>query len=410
MHLRGPSWMRIFAVGMVFVEQYYTDTVARSFLIGLSPRLRGSVVKRSMGKLSAFVLACCLLAACARSSPPVDPPPVSPASPVLDTAVPPPTRPLPSTDTLLPPTATAPPRVTLAAVGDVMLARSVGERIVNDGPSVPFAGVESILAPADLAVANLECVITDRGVPQPKAYTFRAPAAAADSLSLAGLDVIGLANNHSLDYGPEALADTLDLLDERGIAAVGAGTLATAHAPAVVERHGLRVAFLSFVDVPVESRSGFDTRNWIATESALGVAWADPDQIAAHVSRARPLADVVVVLIHFGWEGRTTPSEAQRAEARAAIDAGASLVLGAHPHVLQGVERYGGGLIVYSLGNFVFDGFEGLENYSAIFHATLTPEGVGDYGFTPVVIEGGLPRLATSEESPAILAMLGELP
>ncbi|MCZ7574741.1 MAG: CapA family protein [Ardenticatenaceae bacterium] len=285
-------------------------------------------------------------------------------------------------------------QVQLMAVGDVMLARSIGARIQRQGPEVPFAAVAPTLNQADLTVANLECSISDRGQPQPKAYTFRAPPAAAESLALAGIDVVSLANNHAMDYGSEALADTLQLLDQRGVAAVGAGAnAAAAHAPVVVERHGLKIAFLAFVDVPVEG-GGFDTRRWVATATEPGVAWADVASIAADVAAARAEADVVVVLLHFGFEGRSEPGPAQRDQAHAAIDAGASLVLGAHPHVLQPVEAYHGGVIVYSLGNFVFDGFQGVANTSTIFVATLTREGVQDFSFIPVKVNTGLPHLA----------------
>ncbi len=291
-----------------------------------------------------------------------------------------------------------------------MLARSVGDRILAEGPAVPFVGVISTLAGADLFVANLECAISDRGEPQPKGYTFRAPLAAADSLAQAGVDVVSLANNHALDYGPTGLADTMQLLSDRQIAYVGAGMNQTvARVPAVVERNGLHVAFLGYVDVPVES-NGFDTRSWIATGSSLGVAWADPEHISEDVAAARALADVVVVLFHFGLESRPEVTDSQRALAQAAIDAGAALVIGSHPHVLQGYEQYGGGLIVYSLGNFVFDGFGFPENYSAIFTATLTGDGVADFGWVPVVVENGLPRLASGEEAEQILGGLQPIP
>ena len=296
------------------------------------------------------------------------------------------------------------------AVGDVMLARSIGDRILAEGAGVPFAGVASVLSEADLLAANLECAISERGQPRTKAYTFRAPPLAADSLALAGVDLVSLANNHALDYGNDALADTLQLLGERQIAAVGAGANeSVARAPAILERNGLRVAFLAYVDVPVEG-SGFDTRTWIALADSPGMAWAEVEDISADVAAARTLADVVIVLLHSGLEGRTEVTASQQAQARAAVDAGAALVLGAHPHVLQGTEVYHGGLIVYSLGNFIFDGFGFPENYSAIFSATLSPAGVEEYEWTPVVIENGLPRLATPTESDLVLSRVHLLP
>ncbi len=386
------------------------------------------VLRTSLTMVAALVL----LAACAQPGPSSPLSPVTrvasvntatPAPPATGTATlppstasPPPTytpvvqSPTPVLGTTEEPTATLPPVVQLMAVGDVMLGRTVGDRIVAEGPAVPFAGVAQTLSSASLLVANLECVISEQGEPQPKAYAFRAPPAAADSLALAGVDVVSLANNHSLDYGFEALNDMRQRLADRQIAAVGAGDdEAAAHTPLVVERNGLRVAFLAYADVPVETRSGFDARAWIATADAPGLTWADVGQITVDVAAARAQADVVVVLLHFGYESRTQVTAAQRAEAHAAIDAGAALVLGSHPHVLQGVERYNGGLIAYSLGNFVFDGFTFPENYSAIFAATLTHDGVGEYNWIPVIVEDGVPRLATPEEAPNILALVKPL-
>ncbi len=369
-------------------------------------------------------LALLLLAACNPIQTPTNLPPVTRVV-SLDTATPtlPPPTPLPPTKTptatITPtptdtpiPTATALPVVNFMAVGDVMLARTIGDQILVEGPAVPFAGVAPVLDGADLLALNLECVISDVGEPQPKAYTFRAPLVAADALVLAGVDLVSLANNHSLDYGFEALIQMLGLLAERQIAVVGAGPDAlAAFAPVIVERNGLRVGFLAYVDVPVETRSGFDTRTWTATGDSPGVAWAEVDRISADVAAAKAQADVVVVLLHFGLESRSEPSAGQKAQARAAIDAGAALVLGAHPHVLQGVEEYNGGLIAYSLGNFAFDEFTAPEIYSAIFTATLTPAGVEAYNWVPVVIEpDGLPRLATPDEAPGILERLQPLP
>ncbi len=285
-----------------------------------------------------------------------------------------------------------PRSVTLAAVGDVMLARSVGDRIVADGPGVPFAGVAGILLGADIAVANLECAISGRGEPAAKGFTFRAPPAAADALGSGGIDVVSLANNHTFDYGPAALADTGAALEARGIAHAGAGaSAAAARAPAVVTRNGLRIAFLSYVDVPVEW-GGFDTRQWEATADTPGVAWLNVDHVEADVRAARAVAELVVVLMHFGFENEFAPSDAQRFQARAAIDAGAALVIGHHPHVLQPAEWYGSGLIVYSLGNFVFDGWDNPSNESAILLVDLTELGVASFLFVPVMIDGtGLP-------------------
>ena len=295
------------------------------------------------------------------------------------------------------------------AVGDLMLARAIGDRIQAQGPAVVFSGVAPVLAQADLLAGNLECVITDQGQPQPKSYTFRAPPAAVQALSATGFDVLSLANNHSMDYGIDGLADMVTRLRQAGVGAVGAGADAeTARAPLIVTRNGLHVAFLAYVNVPVESRTDFDTRSWEAGVEKPGVAWAETDVISKDVTAAKTVADVVVVLLHAGIEGQGQVAPIQRTLAHAAVDAGAALVIGSHSHTLQPVERYKSGIIAYSLGNFVFDGFAIPSNYSAIFTATLTPLGVDTYAWVPVVVDHGFPRLATSGEAALILPLVRE--
>jgi poly-gamma-glutamate synthesis protein (capsule biosynthesis protein) len=222
------------------------------------------------------------------------------------------------------------------------------------------------------------------------------------SLSMAGFDVLTLANNHAMDYGAVGLQDTLQILNQYSLQVVGAGNdSAAARAPVLIERNGMRVAFLGYVDVPVEN-GGFDTRTWIATRNTPGVAWAYPEQITADVTAAKQLADVVVVLLHSGYELNETIANNQRLEAHTAIDAGATLVIGAHPHILQRVEYYKNGLIAYSLGNFVFDDYEGVVNATVIFNAVLTPAGLQSWDYTPVLIEDGLPRLTEDRVPPVI--------
>lgn len=298
-------------------------------------------------------------------------------------------------------TATATPAakgsVTLVAVGDVMLDRSIGQRVLASGPGVLFDdGLLHTLKDADLTVGNLECSVSERGSPQFKGYTFRAPPSALASLELAGFDVMSLANNHALDYGEAALLDTIRLLSTRGIAAVGAGeNIEGAQAAKIVERGGLRIAFVGLVDV--EAEGAFNRRNWEATKDGAGVAWADRITVDASVRAAARSADLVVAMLHFGVEFNPLPVPAQRELARTAIDAGADLVIGSHSHVLQEVEEYGHGLIVYSLGNFIFDGFEGPSNASAVLRVTLTKYGVTAWKLLPVdIINNGIPRLRPS--------------
>jgi poly-gamma-glutamate capsule biosynthesis protein CapA/YwtB (metallophosphatase superfamily) len=300
--------------------------------------------------------------------------------------------------------------VRLMAVGDVMLAQSIGRRIVRKGIHVPFQRVLPIFSQADLLVANLECAISKRGTRADKRFTFRAPLRAADSLSYAGIDVVSLANNHSLDWGVPALRDTMRLLDERGIARAGAGENSTqARAPAIVTRNGLRIGFLGYVRRMGESRTTFNTIMWEAGPSKPGVAISRPAEVARDVAAARQKADIVVVMLHAGREYNGSPGSHQRNVARAAIEAGASLVIGHHPHVLQGYERRQNTLIAYSLGNFVFDLFEGAPNDTAILDVTLDRTGVVSLRWVPILIVNGLPRPAPDTDVNRILRRIPDL-
>lgn len=334
------------------------------------------------------------------------------------TAAPPDATATPTTDvTAAPPGATATPttghdELTLAFVGDVMLGRSIGERILAGQD--PFVGVAEELADADLVVGTLETTVGVGGQPEDKTFTFQAPPEAVDSLLAGGFDLVALANNHSYDYGADGLLATLNLLDDAGLEHVGAGADADrARAPVTLTADGVEVAFLSYVDVP-DDWTGYRNRDWAATADTPGVAWADPDHIATDVAAARDRADHVVVLLHAGAEGTQEPTEVQRAAADAALAAGATAVVGAHPHVLQGHRLEDGALTAWSLGNFVFDGFgdEPVASQSAILNLTLDDDSITDLTWTPVAVVDGLP-VALDPDSPEgreILDHLDTLP
>ena len=236
--------------------------------------------------------------------------------------------------------------VCLAMVGDLLPA---GPPDATLGPRTErrLAKARELLAGADVALANLECTLGGDGwrvASEPRVVT--APAGIR-AIAAAGFNVLSLANNHMFDAGPAGFRQLRDLLGGLGVRAFGAGAdLAEAARPAIVESKGIRLAFLAAAD----HRSGAGP---FAAPGRAGVA---PWDVQALIARVRELAGQVhhvIVCPHWGEERLALPAPGQVAEARRLIDAGASLVIGHHPHVVQGMERYGRGVIAYSLGNFV---------------------------------------------------------
>lgn len=295
------------------------------------------------------------------------------------------------------------PVVHLTAVGDLMLDRSLGYYLAQDNLDYPFAHVSDLLTAADITVGNLECALGNTGQSAAKSYTFRAPPQAAAALAQAGFDLVTLANNHAGDYGLDTLVQGIDLLHAAGVATIGAGENETAaYTPYIITSNGLTLAFLGYVNVPVEAVGGFDTARWTATATTPGLAWGDPERIRRDVTAVAAQVDHVIVILHSGYEYVDNPSPPQIAAAHAAIDAGATLVIGHHAHILQGIEYYGSGVIVYGLGNFAFE-INGPPE-TGILNVWLDEDGVRQIELLPAVIQfGGQPRLAESWEAPAIL-------
>jgi poly-gamma-glutamate synthesis protein (capsule biosynthesis protein) len=301
------------------------------------------------------------------------------------------------------------PRVRLMVVGDMMLARDVDARIAREGVTAPFRRVRRITDRADLLIGNLESVITTRGTRQAKTYTFRAPARGARALRKAGFDLVGVANNHALDFGRTGLADTLRNLRRAGVRSMGGGAdAAAARAPVILVRDGLRIAFLDRADARLDSNE-WPRLRWEATTRRSGLAYARPAELRADVRAARKVADVVVVMLHSGREYASSPTSAQRRVVEAALAGGAALVVSAHPHVLQRGRRSGSTMVAWSLGNFVFDGFATVPGArdSAILDVTLTRTGVASVRWHPVIIRGGFPQPATGADRRRILKRLG---
>ena len=235
--------------------------------------------------------------------------------------------------------------VHLVFAGDSVLDDAAGNLIAQGGD--PYAHFAATFANADIRITNLECVIATTGDASDKMYTFRAHPRVIPVLQR-HFDALALANNHSGDYGPEAFAQMLTLLDQAGLPQVGGGmNLKQAHAPLIFQRQGLRIAVLSYNE--------FHPRSFEAGTNMPGVAWSEDEQVVADILAARRVrrADVVIPIMHWGWENEPRANARQRQLARRMIDAGADAVIGGHPHVTQDIDLYRGKPIVYSVGNFV---------------------------------------------------------
>ena len=244
-----------------------------------------------------------------------------------------------------------------------MLARHV-ERAAKarEDWGFPFRRIVGRTRAAAVAFANLECIAATAGGPS----AFKADPKTLDGLREAGIDVVSVANNHTMDAGPEALAEMLGRLRALGITPTGARYLPDAQKVATVEANGLRIGFLAY---------SWSTGDFPPADGLPSLARTRREEMLADIARARPEVDYLVVSIHMGVELARRSGEGQQLKARAAIDAGADLVVGHHPHVPQEVERYGRGFIAYSLGDFVFD------------HPDLSVDGA----LLEVTLEGGRP-------------------
>lgn len=292
-------------------------------------------------------------------------------------------------------------------MGDIMLGRTIGELIQSQGPSAPFIHVQDILHQADWVIANLECAITESPTPEQKRYLFAAPGDAAHGLAEAGINAVSLSNNHSMDFGARGLLDTMSALSLNGVHFFGVGQdEEQARTPLILRKNDVSIALLAYTDVPIEGSSNFDTHSWIADPYTPGLAWANKEDIVIDIINAKKQANHVIVYFHTGIENLDHATSWQNELAVAAIDAGATIILGAHPHRLQEIELYKDGLIVYSLGNFVFDEFDDIANRSAVLQVVLSEAGIITFDWYPMVLVHGIPQPADPGTAEMILSIL----
>jgi poly-gamma-glutamate capsule biosynthesis protein CapA/YwtB (metallophosphatase superfamily) len=271
--------------------------------------------------------------------------------------------------------------VKLVFMGDVMMARNVETSVKNNGSgdySFIFNKIAGYTKSADLAFANLESVISDAGSADVakvlQGTAFRAKPDAVNGLLSAGIDVVSMANNHTLDYTRTALSDCFIRLKAAGITYVGAGeTFEEAYTAKIFTVKNTRIAYLAYTLVGDERAmraQKSDAATGITAQS--GVAWYYSKYIYSGIKAARSQADIVIVSIHFGTEYETAPSHLQDRFAHLAMDRQADIVIGHHPHVVQPVMVYQKGYLAYSLGNCVFDQSAAETKKGLVLEVTVT--------------------------------------
>jgi len=290
--------------------------------------------------------------------------------------------------------------VHLVAVGDIMLSRNVGQKMVKYSDyQYPYREIYDLLQKADITFGNLETPLIAGPPVHSPSMVFRADPECVSALAWAGFDVLSLANNHIMNKGQTGLDKTLKLLSEEGILGVGAGMNSEeAHRAQVIERKGVKIAFLAYAY----------PGNPEASQDRGGAAIMEKDQLKKDLSYAREKADFTIVSMHAGTEYKRYPNQGQIDFARAAIDLGADLVIGHHPHWFQTVERYKDKYIIYSLGNFVFDQMWSEETREGMIASIyLDKAGVQGLEFFPIKIyDYSQPRFVGGAEEERLLSLL----
>jgi poly-gamma-glutamate capsule biosynthesis protein CapA/YwtB (metallophosphatase superfamily) len=300
-----------------------------------------------------------------------------------------------------------PPEITLTVVGDLMLSRGVAA--AHPDPTTTLRGLQPLLRGADVTVGNLESTLSTAGAPTQGGDSFGASPKVLGGLRRAGFDVLSLANNHTGDYGEAALVQTVEAFEGSGIRAFGAGRdLAQATRPAIIERDGITVGFLGFNAIGETPQAAPGRPGALSVRMPPRTGPLDRGDLG-HVLRAiRRLdarVDAVVVLPHWGTQYTHIPDPIQRTVGRRLVDAGADLVVGGHPHWVQGLERHRGVTIAHSLGNAVFDmDFAEQTMEGVVLTATVSAHGIVDIDLAPYRMDASFaPHLVHGAAARAIL-------
>jgi len=295
-------------------------------------------------------------------------------------------------------------------VGDIMTSRVVGQKMTANGFDYPFLKTSDLFADQDIVFANFETPIVEGPVVETGTMVFRSDAEVAPALKKAGFDVLSLANNHTMNKGSAGLLATFEHLKEAGLLWVGAGeNEQSARQPLIVERQGLKIAFLAYTDTDVVPAT------YSATAEKPGNAFMNVETLPEDLATAEDQADFVIVSMHSGTEYVVEPNSRQKEFAHTAIDNGADMVIAHHPHVVQRAEIYNEKLIFYSLGNFVFDQMwsqdtrEGLAIFLTL-SKTGTEKNIKVNNLVPLEIHDYAQPLVIKDEAQkeSILSRLGD--
>jgi poly-gamma-glutamate capsule biosynthesis protein CapA/YwtB (metallophosphatase superfamily) len=299
--------------------------------------------------------------------------------------------------------------IAISFVGDILLASTVGQLIDREGPDAPWVGVAEALRAADLTVGNLETAVATSGTPiEGKTYTFRAKPEALEGLKNAGIDVVSLANNHTMDFGVEGLLETIDHLRSYGIEPIGAGpNELSARTPYIFEKDGIRVGILatSMVIPTVDWRTQGDRPGMAADYPSL---WP---RLKASIDKLKPQVDHIAVFLHWGEERKEIPENYVLETQQRLKDAGVSMIIGSHPHVLRGICFDGETITAHSLGNFVFTTRPDFPTCQegGILTVTLSKESIESAKLSPTKIVWGKTYLMEGVEQERTLSRIASL-
>lgn len=298
-----------------------------------------------------------------------------------------------------------PEEISIVAVGDILLSRNVGKRMDEKGVKYPFLKTFQVIQAADLALANLESPFGEKGEKVREGTVFKAEPEYLEGPKSAGFDAFSLANNHFGDQGTAGMVYTFKLLKENSIYYFGAGNnFAEAHTPYLTEIKSTRIAILGYNDSDVVPAS------YQATPNKPGSAFMNIEQLKKDLKTAKENADFVIVSIHSGTEYTPNPNQSQQNFAKAALENGADLLIGHHPHVVQAIDYHQNKFIFYSLGNFVFDQMWSQETREGlILRLKISLNQVVEAELLPVLISDfSQPEVIKGETSEKILSRIYE--